>query len=213
MSNFNILKLILPPEEKIFYELFEKSSCVCCESALILKSLLKGDFDPERLIKIKELRKISSSLAKETLEQLNKTFVTPIDREDIQYIASKLNRINKKITKTYQNLKIYNLKAYFSNIEKHVDLLVEASNEIRHILSELKKVSDMKRIIQSSQKVKEIENAGDELFVQHLEDLFSGKYDALTVIKLKDIYNSIENALNTCSDISDEVVRIVLKHS
>jgi uncharacterized protein len=213
MKNFNLLTMFLPAEEKIFYDLFEQSSQLCHESALELQRLIKGKSEGGKQSKIRELRQKSNAVSKETIERLNKTFVTPIDREDIQFIASKLNRINRKITKTYTNLGIYNLQDYFNKIEKHVELLIEATKELGTILSEMKKITDLKKIINSSERINNIENKGDELFVHTLEKLFSGKYDALTVIKLKDIYNSIESALNTCSDISDEVVRIVLKHN
>jgi uncharacterized protein len=205
--------MLLPAEEKVFYDLFEQSSLLCHESAQELKRLIEHKAEGGKSGKIRELRQKSNAISKETIERLNKTFVTPIDREDIQFIASKLNRINRKITKTYTNLGIYNLQDYFHKIEKHVDLLIEATKELGTILSEMKKITDLKKIISSSERINNIENKGDELFVHTLEKLFSGKYDALTVIKLKDIYNSIESALNTCSDISDEVVRIVLKHN
>lgn len=213
MSGFNLLSLILPPEEKVFYELFEKNSGVCYDSAMMLAKIIKENGAKQLILQVKELRQKCNAISRETLDQLNKTFITPIDREDIQYISSRLNRINKKITKTALNYKIYDLEKYDKKIKAHVSLLIDATSELRTTLNGLKKVSNVREMIESGQKIKEIENRGDELFLRDLEELFSGKFDALTVIKLKDIYNSIESALNTCSDISDEVLKIVLKNS
>ena len=213
MSGFNLLTLILPPEEKIFYELFEKNCTTCHESAVLLHKIMKENAPGKLINQARELRQKCNSASRETLDQLNKTFITPIDPEDIQYITSRLNSINKKITKTSMNYKIYDLDKYSKKIKPHVLLLVEATSELRRTLGGLKKVSNIRQIIESSQKIKEIENNGDDLFLKDLEDLFSGKYDALTVIKLKDIYNSIESALNNCSSVSDEVLKIVLKHN
>jgi uncharacterized protein len=214
MGAFDILSLILPPEEKVFYDLFEKSCNICNDSALLLLELIETENPTDSLwSRIRELRKESNSVSDEILSCLNKTFITPIDREDIQYISSKLNRINKKISKTCLNYKIYKISPYDSKIKSHVSLLVEACSELKITLGYLKKVSKITEMIESSQKIKEIENKGDELFLQDLEDLFSGAYDTLTTIKLKDIYNSIEGALNNCSSVSDEVVKIAFKHS
>jgi len=215
MSGFNILNLILPPEEKIFYELFERSCDICHDSALLLLKLVdeEGKESPELFNQVKQLRQESNIVSKEILNRLNKTFITPIDREDIQYISSKLNKINKKITKTYSNYLVYKISAYNQQIRTHVALLVDATNELKTTLGYLKKVSNIKEMIASSQRLDEIENKGDELFLKDLEELFSGAYDALTAIKLKDLYQSIESSLNNCSNVSDEVVRIAYKHT
>lgn len=213
MSGFNLLTLILPPEEKIFYELFEKNCSICYESALLLHKIMKEGPSNKLINQTRELRQNCNAVSRETLDQLNKTFITPIDREDIQYITTKLNSINKRITKTFMNYKIYNLEKYSKKIKPHVSLLINSTSELRTTIGGLKKVSNVREIIESSLKIKEFENAGDELFLKDLEDIFSGKYETLTVIKLKDIYNSIESALNTCSAVSDEVLKIVLKHN
>jgi len=213
MKSFNLLEKMLPPEEKIFYEYFETGAKLCNESALMLEKLIQTGISSEKIAEVRRIRQEINALSKKALQHLNSTFITPLDREDIQFIISRLNRINKRITKSCMNFKIYKLEAYSHKLEEQVKCLVKATGKLKILLSNLKKVSKVKEIIECTQLIKEVENHGDELYIRDLEELFSGQYDALTVIKLKDIYNSIESALNTCSSVSDEVVTIVFKHS
>jgi uncharacterized protein Yka (UPF0111/DUF47 family) len=99
MSKFNLLSYILPPEEKLFYALFEDSAKVCEEAATLFSKVMTEGLNQDHLIEAKGLKHKSNNLAKETLTQLNNTFVTPIDREDIQVIAILLNKITKKYQK------------------------------------------------------------------------------------------------------------------
>ena len=100
MSKFNLLAYILPPEEKVFYTLFEESAKVCNDVANLYKEIVTTSLTEDHVINAKRLKHKSNDLLKETLHQLNVTLITPIDREDIQAIASLLNKITKRIVQT-----------------------------------------------------------------------------------------------------------------
>ncbi|MFH0702063.1 MAG: DUF47 family protein [bacterium] len=203
---------MLPPEEKIFYTLFEDSAEVCSEIAKLFHGIMHKGFNEECVIQAKTLKHKSNDIAKQTLVQLNTTFVTPIDREDIQFIASLLNKITRKIVKACLNLKVYRLENYNENMKKQAETLVKAADELIFIVSLLRKVTQIKEVTESNQRMREIESHGDEILYKAMDDLFSGKYDALTVLKLRDIHKDIENALDLCFTVSDSIVNIVLKH-
>lgn len=209
---FNILKMILPPDDKIFYEYFEESTKICNEAAKLFKDIISGDFTEDKLIDARSLKHRSTQLSTLTLKQLNATFITPIDREDIQLVACLLNRITKKISKACFNLRVYRVEEYTANMKRQSETLVVATEELIFNVSNLRNISDSKSIIASHKKMKEIETHGDEILHDAMDELFSGKYDALTVIKLRDIYKDIENALDTCFDVSDSIVNVALKH-
>lgn len=209
---FNLLEKILPPEEKTFYNLFEKSTDVCRETAKLFYDIMHQGFSEDKLIEAKRLKHLSNDISKETLVQLNSTFITPIDREDIQHVACLLNKITKKIVKACVNLRVYRLDNHTENMIKQSETLLKATEEMQYIISQLKKVSQSKETTESHHRMREIESHGDEILYKAMDELFSGCYDALTVIKLRDIYKDIENALDTCFNVSDTVVHIVLKH-
>ncbi|EKE02929.1 MAG: hypothetical protein ACD_20C00311G0005 [uncultured bacterium] len=209
---FNILQKILPPEDKIFYSYFEESANVCREAAILFNDIMHQGLNEDRLIEAKRLKHKSNDLAKQTLCQLNATFITPIDREDIQHVAALLNKITKKIVKACVNLRVYRLDIHNDNMKKQAETLVKATDELIYIVSHLKKVCQIAQITESNYRMKEIETHGDEILYKAMDELFCGDCDALTVIKLRDIYKDIENALDTCFSVSDTVVHIVLKH-
>ena len=209
---FNILEKILPPEEKIFYQYFEESASVCRVMAKLFFDLMHEGYKEERIIEAKRLKHKSNKIAKDTLHKLNETFITTIDREDIQLVACMLNKITKKIVKASINLGIYRIEPYNDNLKKQAETLLRAADELCTVVSHLKNVTQIKEVTESYNKMREIESHGDEILYKAMDELFSGKYDALTVIKLRDIYKDIENALDTCFNVSDAALNIVLKH-
>ena len=213
MSKFNLLAYILPPEEKVFYTLFEESTNVCKEAANLFNEIVTNGLTEDQIITAKRLKHKSNDLLKETLHQLNITLITPIDREDIQCIASLLNKITKRIVKAAVNLRVYRLDLYTDNMKKQAQTLMRATEELTFIIHKFKKQSSIKEMTESNLKMKEIESHGDEILYHAMDELFSGKYDVLNVLKLRDIHKDLENALDSCFSVSDQVVNVVLKQS
>ena len=98
-------------------------------------------------------------------------------------------------------------------MQKQAETLYQATEELKIIIHNFKKSSSIKEMTETNLKMKEIESYGDEIHYHAIDELFSGKYDALTVIKLRDIHKDIENALDSCFSVSDAVVNVVLKQS
>lgn len=213
MSKFNLLAYILPPEEKVFYTLFEESTKVCHETAVLFNEIVTKGLTEDHIITAKRLKHKSNDLLKETLHQLNITLITPIDREDIQCIASLLNKITKRIVKACVNLRVYRIEEFTENMKKQAMTMLQATEELTIIIHNFKKSSSIKEMTETNLKMKEIESHGDEILYHAMDELFSGKYDALNVLKLRDVHKDIENALDSCFSVSDQVVNVVLKQS
>jgi len=212
MISFGIFEKILPPQDKFFYSCFEESALICKEAACLFSDVMNNGLTQEAVIEARRLKEKSSITAKGVLAKLNTSFITPIDREDIQQMASLLNKITRRIVKACKNLQVYRLEENTPIMKEQADVLLKAANELIESVSYLKKTEMVKEVTECNHRMKIIENLGDEVFYKAKDDLFSGKYDALTVIKLRDIYKDIEFALDTCYFVSDQVVNIVLKH-
>lgn len=208
----SFLKKILPPEQNTFYTLFEENAGICNEISKLFHEIVNNGTNEERLIRAKVLKHKSRAIVKQTLNLLNTTFVTPIDREEIQQVSNLLNRITRKIAKASLNLEIYRLEAYTDCMKEQAATLLLATEELKHNISLLRNVSAVKEFTNCNDKIKEIETKGDEILHTAMEEIFSGKYDALTVIKLKELYKNIETAMDACFDVSDLVLNISLKH-
>jgi len=207
-----LLRKILPPNGKIFFSYFEESAKICHKCVDILCEVVQQKVTDEHLATARELKHVSNDLTKKTFTRLNITFITQIDREDIYYLNKQLNKIAKKIVKAVSLFKIYQLSTYPDYLTEQSKTLMQAADELNFIVSKFKNFKKFNVIAASNERMDEIETNGDEILQNALMDLFSGKHDNLTVIKLKDIYNSIEEALDLCFTVSDSIVNIALKH-
>ena len=211
---FRFLAKLLPPPENKFYQSFEEAVEVCVLSAQLFYQIVNSDvaLRPEYLIQAKRYKKRGKEALQNTLALLHDTFVTPIDREDIQQIASYLYRCTKVVVKACVNLQTYKIESYSDVLKKQAEYLMAATDELKNLIFMMKTSPHGSEITARDLTIKEIESTGDDLLSSAMEDLFSGRYDALTIIKMRNIYKGIENGLDACSDISDLVVSIEMKH-
>ncbi len=213
MTKFNLMSYLVPREDVMFFNQFQESAQICNKTAILYNEVLKTGLTPESKEKIMKYKKKGGISFKLTLKQLNKSFITPIEREDIQYITVQLHKINKKIIKACLNLEVYRITSYTNEMIEQAETLVKATEALGLILKKFKKVSDVEDITKTNIEMKQLESQGDEIHLRAIDDLFSGKYDALSVIKLRDMYKEIENALDACFYVSDTILNVVLKQS
>lgn len=210
---FNLFEKLLPPENKIFYDCFEESAKNCNEIAkLFNKALLEG-ISEELLIKAKTLKHRGSGFEREITQKLNSTFITPIDREDIQALAAMLNRITKKIAQAFMNLNVYRITHFTEEMLQQSKTIINATEELKRSVGLLKTISKTKEITASHDAMKEIETFGDSILYRAMDNLFSGEFKAIEVIKLRDIYKDLESALDKCFSVSDAILNIALKNN
>ena len=106
---------------------------------------------------------------------------------------------------------MYHLTEYTEEMKEQALTLVSATEQLGDIIKKFKKVSDVDDITKSNIAMKELETHGDEIHLKAMSELFSGKFDTLDVIKLRDMYKEIENALDACFNVSDTILSVVLK--
>ncbi len=213
MPKFNLMSYILPPEDKMFFTYFQDSAEICQKTAHLYDDIMHNSLTDEYKEKVLKYKKKGKLSYKAVLKQLNKSFITPLEREDIQIIAVQLNKINKKIAKACLNLEVYQLTEYTDEMKEQALTLVAATEKLGKIFKKFKKVSDTDEMTKLNIEMKEIEAQGDEIHRRAMRNLFSGKYEALDVIKLRDIYKEIENALDACFYVTDTILNVVLKQS
>ena len=194
MPKFNLMSYIMPPEDKMFFTYFQDSAEICQKTARLYDKIMHDKLTDEYKEKALKYKKKGKLSYKAVLKQLNKSFITPIEREDIQTIAVQLNKITKKIVKACLNLEVYRLNDYTDEMKEQALTLVQATDKLAEIVKLFKKVSDVEKITKLNIEMKEIEAHGDEIHRRAMGNLFSGKYEALEVIKLRDMYKEIENA-------------------
>jgi len=205
--------MILPPENKIFYDCFEDSAKNCSDIAVLFNHALTNGITEDIIAKARALKHKGSSLERETVSRLNSTFITPIDREDIQLLAAMLNSITKKIAKAFMNMNVYRINTFTEEMLQQSKTILNATAELKRSVALLKTISKTKEITASHSTMKEIETCGDEILYHAMDKLFSGEFEAIDVIKLRDIYKDLEGALDKCFSVSNTILNIALKNN
>ncbi len=170
------------------------------------------DRSSECQAQIKKLEREADELTRSIFAELNKTFITPLDREDIQRIASKTDDVIDYMEGIAGRIKSYHVTSappYMLDIAKE---LLNAIKEVEFLVSKLKDVKVDKSLIDHCRTISDIEHSIDDLYRDAVGKLFETN-DAVTIIKLKDIYEAIETASDRCLDVADVIEDIVLKYT
>jgi len=209
----NLFEKLLPPKNSVFFDCFEDAAKNCNEMATLFAEALASGMSNELIVKARTLKHRGSGLERETISKLNSTFVTPIDREDIQALATMLNRITKKIVQAFMNLNVYRMTSFTEEMLQQSRTILKATDELMRSVSLLKTISKTNEITASYESMKEIESLGDDILYRAMDRLFSGEFEAIEVIKLRDIYKVLESAMDKCYDVSDTILNIALKNN
>lgn len=200
--------------EKVYFALFSEMAETVLETAHQLDNLVNDYTDlTNKIKKIEELEHKCDFLAHKTLDQLNKSFITPIDREDIYLIVNEMDNIVDYIESTAHEFDILNIKIVTEETKQFTKLIIKAAEGIQVIMSELKNMSKSEILKQKLIEVNKIENEGDTLFRSTMKDLFSSTNDALHILRWHKVYECLEKALDACEDVADIIKGVVVKNA
>ena len=166
----------------------------------------------EQAKKIHQLETEADVLTRDIFSELNKTFITPLDREDMQRIASKIDDVIDFMDGIAARVYSYKITTPPPYAEKIADELVKATTEVQYMISKLQKIKNPKDMIQHCRNTGDIEHVVDDLYREAIRELFETD-DAIKIIKLKDIYETMETASDRCVDVADVIEDIVLKYT
>ena len=204
---------LFPKDEK-FFEMFERASSNLSKGGMAFKDLLDDFTNVEHKVKnIKDIEHEGDIITHEIFDKLNRTFITPIDREDIPQITSELDDILDYILATADRLQLYNIKKPTPLTLKLTDVLISAIEVLGKAVNSLKDQKRSRRTMDYCVEVNRLENEGDLLHKSAIGELFSDGKDAVEIIKWRDIYDHLESAIDMCEDVADTVEGIVVKNA
>ena len=207
----DVPRLSLIPRKNIFFTQFSQHAKNALEAAEALDGLF-GDFtDVER--KVRDLHAIEhygDKLTHEIMRELNETFVTPLDREDIIGLASRIDDVTDVSYDAAEMINLYKVKSVRPAAVRQTKTLVSSCREMVEMIDELQ---DLKDLEPHWIKLHTFENEGDQIFREAVGELFEKESNAIEIIKWKDIHSLIEVALDRCEDVANIVETIKIKHS
>ena len=186
-----------------------KKAVEISEALVVMLSDLKN---AECHKEIHTLETQADSLVRDIFSELNRTFITPLDREDMQRVASKIDDIIDHIDGISARLHSYKITTTPPYSLVIANELVKATKEVELMTSKLRNIKNPSSMIEHCRNTRAIEHKVDDLYSLAMTKLFEGN-DAIEIIKLKDIYESLETASDRCVDVADVVEDIVLKYT
>ncbi len=200
------------PRERQFYDLLSEIGKVLVEGAKGLNDLVHDFRNVEgKRRALKEIEHKGDEAVHEIFEALNRTFITPIDREDITDLATSMDNVLDMVYATAVRLDLYKVKAVTPPMVEFSKIIREACDHIHAGVDLIRNRKNWSQVETLSVEINRLENVADEVLHEAVADLFNGN-DALTVIKLKDIYEKMEMATDYCEDVADHLSDIAIKY-
>jgi uncharacterized protein len=201
------------PRNVDFFKLFDKQVEQIQLASDCLKKLNSKKKVEEVALDIQAIEHEADTITHEVFHNLNQTFITPIDREDIIFLASRLDDIIDAIYRTIGRMDLYQISPNTREISEYIHLLTKAIDEVikatRSIHNPSKNQHD---IIKHSEIINFVENQVDELTTRAIGDLVNNSKDAIMVIKLKEIFEGFESVADRCEDVANVLETIVVKN-
>ena len=207
-------KFSLLPRDHVFFELFEASIANAVKASYTLKELVDtwGDIDV-KVEQIEDFEHIGDSITHEIIGHLNRTFVTPFDREDIAALAHTLDDIVDFIHAAVIAMHLYKVDHPTQYAKDLATTIVEATVEVEKALRLIHHRPGLKQVFQHCVEINRLENVADTIYRKAIAELFEGSPDLADVIKWREIYEHMESATDRCEDVSNVLEGIALKHA
>ncbi len=196
-----------------FYGLLEASAEAAREAAVALVQMLHLRAPVPSLDEFALARKREKDLAAKISEELVNTFVTALEREDIEALSAALNKVTKSISKFAERYSIAAEGLVEIDFESRAVLLEKASEVIVQMVAQLKRSMNLEAMKAHNERLQAIENEADRLMIESYRDLYGGRHDPVRMLLLKDLFELLEKAIDRCRDAGNVVYQIVLKNS
>lgn len=203
---------LIPNDKQFFNMLKTESNNVLSGSEALLDMLKHYENIDKKQEHIKYIEHQGDDFVHDIFEELNKTFITPIDHSDISSLASALDDILDYIDGVAVRLILYEIKKPEDNMITLADALSLQMGELNCAIAELHSTKNFEEIKQRCIEVNRLENVADDIYKNSVADLFTRK-DAIEIMKLKEIYERLEDASDMCEDAADIISNIVVKNS
>jgi uncharacterized protein len=204
---------LLPRDEK-FFDLFSAVAGYTVEAAALLQDLLRAEPSRRTSIvdQIKRLEHQADQVTHEVVSRLDRVFITPLDREDIHMLASRLDDVIDLIDGTARRLQMFRAGASPEGAVLIADVIGRAVAQLQVAVASLEK-NKGGTVLEACVQVKRLEEEGDSLYHEWLGKLFEGQPDPLDVIRWKEIYDNLEKTLDDIEDAANVLESISIKHA
>jgi predicted phosphate transport protein (TIGR00153 family) len=206
-----VARLTLKPQKREFTRLFQAASANAVQTAVALARLLdEFPTDTEALVRaVKDREHDGDSLTRDVVALLNRTFVTPIDRDDIYRLVGAIDDVCDRINDAASRVVQFGVAAIPPDARRQGELLVRTTTKLEAAVANLDGFKDSSVLLR---ELRELEEEGDELLGTAVATLFSGGVDPVDIIRWKDIHERLEDAVDACENAADVLEAIFVKN-
>jgi predicted phosphate transport protein (TIGR00153 family) len=216
--NINALISIFTPKDGKFFPLLNEMATILDSSATLLHELFTASEDDRKaqlckLIKDEELK--GDKWMKKIFKELNNTFITPFDREDISSLADELDDAIDAINRSAQKVVLYSPEELPASTKQMTDIIKSEAEEVRTAVGALDKLrkSDTSVVRGCAKKIKKLEEEADAVYERGITELFHGNIKTLELIKLKEIIQELEHSANSINTVGKAIKTIIVKYA
>jgi uncharacterized protein len=197
-----------------FFDLFEEQVSHAVAAAGFFKEVTaQGSVTEEMLNRMAEIEHQGDNAAHTIIKRLNKTFITPFDRQDIHALATELDDITDMIDNIVSRLRVYGLTGVDPNLVEFAAVIEQSVQAVARAVGGLRHSKNARVVFDACVEVNRLENVGDVMRDRMLAKLFETATDPILVIKLKDIYQEAETVLDVCEDVVHVIDSIMVKQA
>jgi len=197
-----------------FFDLFEQHADRTREAASLLAAMLRGVAEPARQAeRVKAVEHEGDEITHAVIERLHQTFITPIDRGDIHELISRMDDVLDLIEASSERIWLYEIRAIEPDAVLLADVLEKSVEEMGAAIRGLRDLKDRPRLLAHCTEVNRLENEGDALLRRAVAHLFKEGADPIHVMKWKEIYDYLEDAIDRCEDVANVIEGVALEYS
>lgn len=205
------LSQVFAPRDREFFDLFEEQAGNIARAADLLDQMLGRWPDNAELARdILICEQEGDRITHDIIQRLNQTFVTPIDREDILELASALDDVVDYTEEVADYLGLYRIEAPMEQAQRLAHILVQCTRQLAQAMPRMRGFRDISHY---TVEINRLENDGDRASREAVASLFEGGIDPMVVIRWKDIFDRLENAIDSCEHVANVLEGIVIKNS
>jgi predicted phosphate transport protein (TIGR00153 family) len=201
---------LIPHEEKFFTDFVALAEEIRGGVRMLKQMIASSPPDHNKVEEIKEVEHSCDRITRGIIDRLNRTFVTPLDREDIHTLAGSLDDVMDAIDAAAAVIRLYKIQQVRHGARRLVDIIVESIDLVTEGTKNLE--NDSKAVLEISARVKQLEHEADRVHQDSIVELFDQETNPIAVIKWKEIFDFLEAATDRCEDVGNLLQGIVVKH-
>jgi hypothetical protein len=204
----------LLPREACFFDYFEAHAAKTVEGCQLFLDLAKGTDDvPALCAKIKEVESACDQVTHDTVASLHKVFITPLDRNDIHRLISKMDDVMDLVEGAARSIDIYQIRQPSAELVTMADTLLASARKVQEAVKGLRDLKHAPAILECCVEINRLENESDRQLSDAISHLLQATRDPITVIKWKEVFEAVEMATDSCEDVANVIEGVVMENS